>query len=96
MKSRLQKAGILRKIWLLSLKINWEEYGISSIFAGTQMDDKTKLHVVMKFESMQALEKFRDDDELTERRRKVGAVIESGIQVPISSNFMTNFPNIFW
>ena len=33
-----------------------EEYGISFLFAGTQMDDETKLHVVMKFDSMEALE----------------------------------------
>ena len=29
---------------------------------------------------MEELEKFRNDDELTERRRQAGAVIESGIQ----------------
>ena len=72
-----------------------EEYGISFLFAGTQMDDETKLHVVMKFDSMEALEKFRDDDELTERRREAGAVIESGIQIPISADFITNFPDAF-
>ena len=72
-----------------------EEYGISFLFAGTQMDDETKLHVVMKFDSMEALEKFRDDDELTERRREAGAIIESGVQTPISADFITNFPNAF-
>ena len=76
-------------------KDKMEEYGISFIFAGTQMDDETKLHVLMKFDSMEALEKFRNDDELTERRRQAGAVIESGIQTPISSDYMTNFPNTF-
>ena len=76
-------------------KDKMEEYGISFIFAGTQMDDETKLHVVMKFDSMEALEKFRNDDKLTERRRQAGAVIESGIQVPISNDYMTNFPNTF-
>ena len=44
---------------------------------------------------MEALEKFRDDDELTERRREAGAIIESGIQTPISADFITNFPNAF-
>ena len=76
-------------------KDKMEEYGISFIFAGSQMDDETKLHVVMKFDSMESLEKFRKDDELTTRRRQAGAIIESGIQVPISSDFMTNFPNTF-
>ena len=42
----------------------------------------------MKFDSMEALEKFKNDDELTERRREAGAVIESGI---ISADFITNF-----
>ena len=44
---------------------------------------------------MEELEKFRNDDELTERRRQAGTVIKSGIQAAISSDYMTNFPNTF-
>ena len=44
---------------------------------------------------MEELEKFRNDDEPTERKRQAGAVIESGVQAQISSDYMTNFPNTF-
>ena len=46
------------------------------IFAGTQKDDPSKLHTVMQFPNMEALQAFRDDKQLTEKRREAGAVIE--------------------
>ena len=37
-----------------------KEHGIKIIFAGTQKDDPTKLHVIMQFPNMEALQAFRD------------------------------------
>jgi hypothetical protein len=47
-----------------------KEHGIKFIFAGTQKDDPTKLHTVMQFPNMEALQAFRDDKELTEKRKR--------------------------
>ena len=68
-------------------------YGINFLFAGTQKDDPTKLHVVMQFPNMEAVQAFRDDDELTERRREAGAVIESAVMTPISDECFINYPD---
>ena len=70
-----------------------KEHGIKFLFAGTQKDDPTKLHVVMQFPNMEAVQAFRDDDELTEQRREACAVIESTITTPISDECFTNYPD---
>ena len=70
-----------------------EEYGIKFVFAGTQKDDPTKLHTVMQFPSMESLQAFKDDNELTEKRKEAGAVTESAVMTPISDEYFTNYPN---
>ena len=70
-----------------------KEHGIKFVFAGTQKDDPTKLHTVMQFPTIEALQAFKDDKELTEKRREAGAVIESAVMTPISDEYFTNYPN---
>ena len=69
--------------------------GISFLFAGTEKDDPTKLHAVMRFDSMDVLKQFGADEALTEIRREAGAVIESGVMTIISDDFFTNYPEAF-
>ena len=71
------------------------EHGIKFLFAGTEKDDPEKLHVVMIFPNMEAIQAFQGDEELTEKRRLAGAVIESGVMTPISGDFFTNYPDAF-
>ena len=70
-----------------------KKHGIKFVFAGTRKDDPTKLYTVMQFPNMEALQAFRDDKELTEKRREAGAVIESAVMTPISDEYFTNYPN---
>ena len=49
----------------------------------------------MQFPNMEALQAFRDDKQLTEKRREAGAVIESAIMIPISNEYFTNYPDAF-
>ena len=70
-----------------------KDHGSKFIFAGTQKDDPTKLYTVMQFPNMEALQAFRDDKELTEKRKEAGAVIESAVMTPISDEYFTNYPN---
>ena len=72
-----------------------KEHGIKFIFAGTQKDDPSKLHTVMRFPNMEALQAFKDDKQLTEKRRKAGAVIESALMIPISDEYLTNYPDTY-
>ena len=68
--------------------------GMQFLFAA-QQEDSTKLIAVMKFDSVEAMKAFSSDEELTETRRRAGAVIESGVMTPISDEFFTNFPEPF-
>jgi len=77
-------------------KYRMDEMGMVMLFAGVQKDDPTKLHAIMKFPDMEALQAFGANEELTEERKKAGAVVESGVMTMISEDdFFTNFPEPF-
>ena len=77
-------------------KHRMDEMGMVMLFAGVQKDDPTKLHAIMKFPDMEAFQAFGSNEELTEERKKAGAVFESGVMTMISvSEFFTNFPEPF-
>lgn len=83
------------KNMVFSQKDKMAGMGMQFLFAGTEKGDPTKLHAVMKFDSVEAMQAFGADKELTETRRQAGAVIESGVMTPISDEFFTNFPEAF-
>ena len=63
------------------------------LFAGAQKDDPTKLHAIMEFSDLEALQAFGANEELTEERRQAGAVIESGVMTIMAEDeFLTSFP----
>jgi len=70
-----------------------KEMGIKFLFAGTEKNDPTQLHAIMMSPSMEVLQAFGSDAELTEIRRQGGAVIESGVMTPISEEYFTNYPD---
>ena len=70
-----------------------KEMGIKFLFAGTEKNDPTQPHAIMMFPSMEVLQAFGSDAELTEIRRQGGAVIESGVMTPISEEYFTNYPD---
>ena len=72
-----------------------EEHGIKFLFAGTEKENPDQLHVIMMFPNMEALQAFGADEELTEKRREAGAVIESAVMTPISGDYFTNYPDAF-
>ena len=72
-----------------------EEHGIKFLFAGTEKEHPDQLHVIMMFPNMEALQAFGADEELTEKRREAGAVIESAQMTPISDDYFTNYPDAF-
>jgi hypothetical protein len=77
-------------------KHQMDEMGMVMLFAGVQKDDPTKLHTIMKFPDMEALQAFGTNEKLTEERKKAGAVVETGVMTMISENdFFTNFPEPF-
>jgi len=51
--------------------------------------------IIMAFPSMEVLQAFGANEELTEIRREAGAVIESGVMTPISEHYFTNYPDAF-
>ena len=55
------------------------EMGIKFLFAETEKDDPIQLHVIMLFPSMEVLQAFGANEELTKIRREAVAIIESGV-----------------
>ena len=55
----------------------------------------TKLHTIIKLESIEAMQAFGADKEFTKNRKQAGAVIESVVMTPKSDKFFTNYPDAF-
>ena len=55
----------------------------------------TKLHTIIKLESIESMQAFGADQEFTETRKQAGAVIESVVMTPKSDDFFTNYPDAF-
>ena len=72
-----------------------KEHGIKFVFAGTQKNDPTKLYTVMQFPNIEALQAFKENKELTEKRKEAGAIIESAVMTPISDEYLTNYPDAY-
>ena len=83
------------KSMVFSQKEKMAGMGMQFLFTGTEKNDSTKLHTIMKFESIEAMQSFGADKELTETRKQAGAVIESAVMTPISGEFFTNYPDAF-
>ena len=84
------------KVVLADSDLILDEMGMVMLFAGVQKEDPTKLHAIMKFPDMEAFQAFGSNEELTEERKKAGAVVESGVMTMISEDdFFTNFPEPF-
>ena len=83
------------KSMVFSQKEKMAGMGMQFLFAGTEKNDSTKLHTIIKFSDADAMQAFGADEELTETRRQAGALIESGVMTPISEDFFTNFPEAF-
>ena len=83
------------KAMVFSQKEKMAKMGMHFIFAGTEKNDSTKPQTIIKFESVDAMQAFGNDKELTEARRRAGAVIESGVMTLISDEFLTNYPDAF-
>ena len=83
------------KSMVFSQKEKMAGMGMQFLFAGTEKNDSTKLHTIIKFSDADAMRAFGADEELTETRRQAGALIESGVMTPISEEFFTNFPEAF-
>ena len=49
----------------------------------------------MLFPSMEVLQAFCANEELTKIRREAVAIIESGVMTPILENYFTNYPDAF-
>ncbi len=68
---------------------------VEEFFGKKQKDDPTKLHTVMQFPNMEALQAFKDDKELAEKRKEAGAVLETAVMTPMSDEHLANYPDAY-
>ena len=72
-------------------KAEMDSLGMKVLFAATEADDDTKLHVIIQFPNMDAAKMFSTNEEVTEKRRKAGVLIETTVMTPLAEP-MINIP----
>ena len=68
-----------------------KEYNGSIIFAGTEKEDDSKLTLILEFDNPEGLQKFANDEELKAKGAAAGAMLETTIVTPMSTESFTNF-----
>ena len=68
-----------------------KEHGMTCIFAATEKDNDNKLTVILDFATPEGMMGFKNDEELTQRRIKAGAMVETTVMTPMTSEAVTNF-----
>ncbi len=68
-----------------------KEHGMTCIFAATEKDNDNKLTVIIDFATPEGMMGFKNDEELTQRRIDAGAMVETTVMTPMTSEAVTNF-----
>ena len=68
-----------------------KEHGMTCIFAATEKDNDNKLTVILDFATPEGMMGFKNDEELTQRRIEAGAMVETTVMTPMTSEAVTNF-----
>jgi hypothetical protein len=80
--------------WKAMLHANGDkvkQHGIIVIFAGTEKENDSKLIVIMDFSTQEGMMGFKNDEELTQKRIEAGAMVETTVMTPMTSEAVTNF-----
>ena len=61
------------------------------IFAGSHAEDDNSMVVIMHYDDKEGLMAFKNDEELTQKRIEAGALVETTVMTPMTSEAVTNF-----
>jgi hypothetical protein len=65
--------------------------GMKVLFAATEANDDTKLHVIMQFPDMETAKTFSTREDVTAKRREAGVLVETTVMTPLAEP-MINIP----
>lgn len=64
-------------------KKDMNKLGVKMLFAATEKNDDTQLHVIMEVESMEVAKEISTRPDIIERRRNAGVLVETTKMVPL-------------
>ena len=67
-----------------------KELGGHLVFAGSEKDDDNTMHVIIKFDSPEAMKAFAGHEELKAKRAAAGAILETTVVTVLSSDSFTS------
>ena len=65
-------------------KEDMEKLGMKMVFAATEANDDTKLHVIMEVESLEVAKELASRPDIVERRKSAGVLVETTKMVPLN------------
>ena len=68
-----------------------DSLGMKILFAATEANDDTKLHVIIQFPDMETAQTFSTREDVTEKRREAGVLVETTVMTPLAEP-MINIP----
>ncbi len=68
-----------------------KKYNMTFLYAGTEKNDDKKLFAIIKFETMEGMQSFKNDEELHKARADAGVDLANSITTPMSDDFLEQF-----
>ena len=72
-------------------KAGTDSLGMKVLFETTEADDDTRLQVIMQFPGMETAKTFSTREDVTEKRREAGVLVETTVMTPLAEP-MINIP----
>ena len=91
MESDLERGFAPWKDMFIDNEYKLNEHGGKLVFAGTEKDNDNKLTVIIDFATPEGMMAFKNDEELTQKRIEAGALVETTVMTPMTSEAVTNF-----
>ena len=68
-----------------------KKYGMTFLYAGTEKSDDTKFITIVKFDTTEGMQSFKNDEELHKERAAAGVDLEKNVTTPMSDDFLEQY-----
>ena len=68
-----------------------KKYGMTFLYAGTEKDNDTKITTIIRFDTLDGFNAFKDDEQLQKERAAAGVVLEKSVATPMSDDLLEQY-----
>ena len=68
-----------------------KKYGMTFLYAGSEKSDDTKFIAIVKFDTPEGMQSFKNDEELHKERAAAGVDLANSVTTPMGDDFLEQY-----